>query len=194
MILKFPCKPRKMAFGDSRPENKHTRTGLAAATVGSTSANLTAGYAPTEEETMSYRWMTAILPLKLPTNEKHLLTILAFHANAKDECWASIRLLAAECCVSERHVQRMLRKLTNRGLIAPDFRYGQSTVYTLKMLDGDFCVTIGGDTIVTHNGNLNTVESKCSPERCIVWHPDCTAFAPPYWVAVPKRKTQHKEL
>ncbi|KFJ02660.1 helix-turn-helix domain-containing protein [Bifidobacterium thermacidophilum] len=55
---------------------------------------------------------------------KMLLIILSDYANEDDRAWPSVGLLAAELECNERTVQRALRLLESKGLIARDAEYG----------------------------------------------------------------------
>lgn len=135
---------------------------------------------------MSYSWMTAILPVKLPANEKSVLNILAFHANDGGECWPSVGLLVRETCLSEREVQKCLGWLHDNDFIKREFRDGRSTTYTVNEPPSNRHPH--PRPLDTQNGLLNVVEEKCSPRKCGKWHKNCTAFAPSYWIGVSKRK------
>jgi hypothetical protein len=80
---------------------------------------------------MSYPIMTAVLPLVLPANEKHVLTVLAFHADVDAECWPSAGLLAKECCLHHKEIRKCLAKLEKLGFLQRNFRRGRSTVYRI---------------------------------------------------------------
>lgn len=187
MILKFPRKKYILDFGASSSENQCPGRDSGLISADSTTPNLTSGSTPSVEEYVSYQCVTAILPLKIPSNEKHVLTVLAFHANELGESWCGVPLLAKECCASERHIQKMLRRLSGRGLIIPTFRHGRSTVYNIPLLGGDNGVTIGGEHAFTQNDLLNAGD-KCSPKKCGKWHKGCTAIRPPYIIGVSKKK------
>ena len=182
MILPFPHKKGINEFGASRSEIKYPRMGQQLAVADSTTANLTSGNTPTVEEEMTHRYVAAILPLKLPQSEKHLLTVMALHTNELGESWCSKALLAKECCLSERQVQRLLSSLTKRKIIVPNFRYGRSTVYNIPLLGGDIDVSTGGDTRVSQNVLLNGGKEACSPRTCKKHHFGCTVFTSPVWV------------
>ena len=55
---------------------------------------------------------------------KMLLIILSDYANEDNRAWPSVGLLAAELECNERTVQRALRLLESKGLIARDAEYG----------------------------------------------------------------------
>jgi hypothetical protein len=136
--------------------------------------------------------MTAILPAKLPANEKSVLNILAFHANEGGECWPSVSLLSRECCLSRSEVQKCLAWLEKREFIKRNFRDGRSTTYFINEPASN------GSThpppLDTQNGLLNVVEEKCSPQRCKKWHKGCLSFPPPYIIGVSKRKRLNPSL
>lgn len=151
-ILHFPEKPRRVA-------ETYVRSGQGYRGPDSApEANLTGrAYAKDLWSEMSYPLLTAVLPLKLPANEKHVLTVLAFHADADAECWPSSALLAKECCLHIKEVGKCLLYLKNGGFLRRDFRKGRSTVYHLLPS------AIGVDRsplIAEQNDKLNACEER----------------------------------
>lgn len=123
-------------------------------------ASLTAGTLNRVSEEMSYKMIAAVLLHDIPAKEKHILTVLAYHANDRQIAWPRVSLIAKECGVSERHVQRMLKRLLERGLIVSNIRHARTTEYKIVTDDGDNNVGIDGDIAVTHNERLNATEEN----------------------------------
>lgn len=78
------------------------------------------------------RWAWAVRGVT-PT-QKLILVCLADHAG-KDggNAFPSVRLVAEECCVSERAVQYAMRQLAAAGMVESRPRAGRTTVYSLPI-------------------------------------------------------------
>ena len=67
---------------------------------------------------MSFQAMAEVVKLRLPTNEKFVLLMLANYADQDGRCWPSIARLAADTGLCESSVKNALRSLRDyRGLI-----------------------------------------------------------------------------
>jgi hypothetical protein len=168
MILPFSNKRGIKEFGGS-PSETSTRTGQRLIAVGSIAASLTVRCTPTAKVFMSLQLMSAVWRLEIPSHEKFVLLALADHAKDDGACWPGIPLLAKKCSLSERQIQRVLKRLENRGFINRKMRHGRSTHYqvmvtgmspsakegvTLMSPSPVKNVTTDGDAHVTQNRNI----------------------------------------
>lgn len=81
---------------------------------------------------MSVKVQSMVWDADIEHNQKYVLIALADQANDfGKECWPSIAYLAAKCNLSDRSVQRSLKKLEEDGLISRQARYGRSTYFTI---------------------------------------------------------------
>ena len=74
---------------------------------------------------MSIRLMAAAWELPIPATEKMVLLCLCDHANDEGVCWPSIDRLAGKCSTSDRTIQRTLKALVARGILAVDVGGGK---------------------------------------------------------------------
>lgn len=74
---------------------------------------------------MSIRLMSQAWELNLPQTEKMVLLCLCDHANDNGECWPSIDTLARKCSVSDRTIQRTIRKLVSDGVLTAEMSNGR---------------------------------------------------------------------
>src|SRR5262249_52097663 len=74
---------------------------------------------------------------------------ILWHANRKTCGWALlVATIATKLGISERHVQRCLAELEKYGYLSREFRYKQSTIYTIPLkFSGDSCVTPDGSRV-----------------------------------------------
>jgi hypothetical protein len=107
---------------------------------------------------MSFQAMADVIKLRLPTNEKFILLMLANYADQDGKCWPSIARLAADTGLHESSVKRALHVLRSySGLVGIESGGGvQSNRYVLgfdvihRMLgegvqaEPGFCVSSGG--------------------------------------------------
>lgn len=81
---------------------------------------------------MSVKVQSMVWDADIEHNQKYVLIALADQANDfGKECWPSIAYLATKCNLSDRSVQRSLKKLEEDGLISRQARYGRSTYFTI---------------------------------------------------------------
>ena len=66
---------------------------------------------------MSIKLMSQVWELELPHNEKLVLLALTDHANDNGFCYPSIARVAWKCDYDRRTVQRIVRRLQNRGIV-----------------------------------------------------------------------------
>jgi DNA-binding MarR family transcriptional regulator len=119
---------------------------------------------------LSVQAITQALAIQgVSASEKLLLLVLANYAGPDDTCFPSHRRLAAEGCLSERTVVRLLQSLEDRGLIRREARTrhdgSRSTDLIALRLGGDM-VSGGGDTM---SGGTDTVSPRsCQDVRGVV--------------------------
>lgn len=67
---------------------------------------------------MSIELTTATLNCKgLSSTEKHILTILSFRANEKNQVWSSIKRLEIDSALSRKTIEITLKKLRDKELL-----------------------------------------------------------------------------
>lgn len=66
---------------------------------------------------MSFQAMAWATKIKLPANEKFVLIMLSNYADEDGKCWPSIETLCLETSLSRPTVKRVLRRLSDRGII-----------------------------------------------------------------------------
>ncbi|MCK5729053.1 MAG: helix-turn-helix domain-containing protein, partial [Methylococcales bacterium] len=86
------------------------------------------------------KWAFNQSPNKPP--HKHLLLILAYRADANNQCYPSISCLIRDTGMGRRTIQEHLRELLAQGFIKIIERIGSSNIYTLinkpeKEIDAD---------------------------------------------------------
>jgi hypothetical protein len=102
---------------------------------------------------MSFQAMADVIKLRLPTNEKFILLMLANYADQDGKCWPSVERLAADTGLSESSVHRALNTLRSySGLIGVELGGGRgnSSRYVLGL---EAIKTLGqqgcqGDTVL----------------------------------------------
>lgn len=83
---------------------------------------------------MSVKVQSMVWDADIEHNQKFVLLALADQANDfGKECWPSIAHLAAKCNLTDRAIQKNLKKLEERGLISRNARYGRSTYFTIYL-------------------------------------------------------------
>ena len=83
---------------------------------------------------MSIKLMSEAWELRLPQTEKMVLLCLCDYANDSGECWPSVETLATKCSVSDRTVQRTIRKLVADGLLTVRSSNGRvANVYRISL-------------------------------------------------------------
>jgi hypothetical protein len=80
---------------------------------------------------MSVRIMSAIWEIAMPPTDKLVLLALADAANDEGYCWPSISTIARKSGVSERSVQRAIRKAETDGLVKRQEVIGKGCKYWL---------------------------------------------------------------
>jgi DNA-binding MarR family transcriptional regulator len=71
---------------------------------------------------MSFQAMAKAVEIKLPTQEKFVLIMLANYADESGKCWPSVQTLATNTGLSTATVKRALKKLIARGLLSREQR------------------------------------------------------------------------
>lgn len=66
---------------------------------------------------MSFQAMAWAVGIKLPSQEKITLVMLANYANEEGRCWPSIDTLCKDTGLSRATVKRALKKLEDRSLL-----------------------------------------------------------------------------
>lgn len=67
---------------------------------------------------MSFQAMAKAVEIKLPSQEKYVLIMLANYADESGKCWPSVQTLANDTGLSTATVKRVLKKLTDRGVLS----------------------------------------------------------------------------
>lgn len=120
--------------GASHSVNMYVRPGQGMTSPDSISEpNLTGRVYAKFWEYMSVQLIEAIRLIKLPSNEKFVFIMLAYHSKDDGNCWPSVRLLGQECCLSRREIQKCLSYLEKHSFIKKNFRPGHSTSYDLSV-------------------------------------------------------------
>jgi DNA-binding IclR family transcriptional regulator len=85
---------------------------------------------------MSFQAMAKAVEIKLPTQEKFVLIMLANYADESGKCWPSVETLCQDTGMSRAAVHKALAKLTKRGLLSRAKRFKNNlqttSVYSLK--------------------------------------------------------------
>lgn len=127
---------------------------------------------------MSIKAMTAVWE-SAPVKQGSLLVLLALadFANENGTCWPSIPSLMEKAHISRRHVQRILRSLERRGLIAKERLVGryEPNIYKVLCGRGDKMTPLGenegrhlehpGASFATPRGDTQTAQSVTDPSR-----------------------------
>ena len=69
----------------------------------------------------------------LNTTEKMVLLSLADYSNIHGHCWPAVETLALRCCVGDRQVRRIIKKLEADGLLTVKNRGRRSNYYILDL-------------------------------------------------------------
>lgn len=87
---------------------------------------------------MSIKVMSAVWELDLPGDEKLILLAFADHADDEGLCYPSIGRIAAKCCVSRSTIQRKIKSLVDRGVLAVSRGIGRTHTsrYTVRPQKG----------------------------------------------------------
>ncbi len=133
---------------------------------------------------MSIAFMIAVWQLKIPPHEKLVLLALADHARDNGLCWPSVDHLAEKCSLSDRQIQRTIRKLQEKGFLLIEPRRGRSNNYQLGVTP----MSPASDTHVTHNHNEPSEPVKCERKFGHKWHSGCSVLPAPYWIGTGKAK------
>lgn len=74
---------------------------------------------------MSVKVMSLVWEMDLPTSEKMVLLVIADHADDQGEnAWPAVATIARKASLSDRQTQRMIKQLTNLGLISVEKQAG----------------------------------------------------------------------
>lgn len=80
----------------------------------------------------SWDWHLAIRNSKLKSSEKQVLHSMATYADPQGRCWPSKDTLAADCSMSRRGIQLILRRLEAKGVLLGKLSRGRiATRYTI---------------------------------------------------------------
>lgn len=82
---------------------------------------------------MSFRLMSAVWDMEIPSTEKMVLMCLSDHADEEGICWPSVSLICRKTSKSERTVQSALKWLKDNEYFDDQQRPGTSPVYTLNL-------------------------------------------------------------
>ena len=146
---------------------------------------------------MSYRLVSHIIKTAslLPSDEAWLLIQIADFVNDQQQdfgAWPSVSTLARLTGVTERSVQRSLRKLEARGLVRVDSRPGKSNVYCLTFGCSDECSRRqhqGADLgLLLKDDTGRATDSDTPPELLtpdvgVTPTPDVGVTPPPTWAS-----------
>ena len=108
----------------------------------------------------------AMIPPAVRAMKKGELTgmygTLAFYANAKRECWPSIKTLCEDTGWSDRHVRNLLEKLREAGVIEIERRFkdGMRSSHLYRLLEKSPEVQIGTE--------YRTIGTQCRSDRYVV--------------------------
>ena len=104
---------------------------------------------------MSFQAMAAVVPLRLPTNEKFVLLMLANYADQDGKCWPSIGRLASDTGLCESSVRNAIKTLRDySGFIAVQRRVDEDGRQTSNnyLLDIELCLKLRGGEGVRGTG------------------------------------------
>ena len=86
--------------------------------------------------------MSAAWDIDVPQTEKMVLLCLCDYANDEGECWPSVESLSRKCSVSDRTVQRAIRKLQDMGILKVRQSQGRiANVYAIDLSQPRHSVT-----------------------------------------------------
>ena len=76
-----------------------------------------------------------VYALDLPLVPKAVLLALAWHANAREQCWPSIKALSADTGAKDRAIRSAIKFLETAGLIAVQRKYRTTNRYALFLFN-----------------------------------------------------------
>lgn len=76
---------------------------------------------------MTWAWETS-----LPSTEKMVLLCLCDHANDDGQCWPSMARIARKCSVTDRTVQRAIKRLRDWGILTGDCEPGRTYKFQIN--------------------------------------------------------------
>lgn len=82
---------------------------------------------------MSFRLMSAVWDMAIPSTEKMVLMCLSDHAGEDGKCWPSVSLICRKTSKSERTVQSAIKWLKDNEYLDDQQRPGTSPIYTLNL-------------------------------------------------------------
>lgn len=149
---------------------------------------------------MSVKVMSLVWELDLPTSEKMVLLVIADHADDQGEnAWPAVATIARKASLSDRQTQRMIKQLTNLGLISVEKQAGgrremrddrRPNRYTLH-LDGVTSTSPGGvvrgDIGDTHGVTPMSPKPSLEPSNSYLSVPD---RFDEFWNTYPSRKAK----
>lgn len=123
---------------------------------------------------MSITLMSQVWTTDLPVTERIVLLALADRADDDGMCWPAVATVAAKCGLSDRSVQRAMKRLAVDGHLTRAERLGKGTIYTVHPRQP---VTPGTESRVTEKAQTpdtvspntsrytNPSDAKASSER-----------------------------
>ena len=109
------------------------------------------------------KWAFNQSPNKPP--HKHLLLILAYRADANNQCYPSISCLIRDTGMGRRTIQEHLRELLAQGFIKIIERIGSSNIYTLMINASEKSEETDNPALLSQHSSEKTADLPC--ETCI---------------------------
>ncbi len=95
----------------------------------------------------------AVFDHRLSHADVRVLAALGAHAGKDGRCWPAATTLAQEIRLSERHVRRCLKTLSDHGFVEIEKRFGQSNIYRIPRTWVSGVEGVTPDMGVTHPGH-----------------------------------------
>jgi DNA-binding transcriptional MocR family regulator len=95
----------------------------------------------------------------IPSGRRMLLMALANYANAEGLCWPSIKSLAEDADLGDRHVSAELKELQKDGYITIEEHAGKPNHYRLTIPQG-----VNHSAGVNHSSSRTTVQGRGEPQ------------------------------
>ena len=127
----------------------------------------------------------------IPSGRRMLLMALANFANGEGVCWPSIKSLAEDADLGERHVSAELKELQNEGYITIVEVPGKSSHYHIHIPRGMSCSSgVSASKGMNHSSGVNHSASRTAVQGC-----DEPQFTPtPEPQATPTTLNRHKTV
>lgn len=131
----------------------------------------------------------------MPSGRRMLLVVLADFANDEGVCWPSIKSLALNADLGERHVSAELKELMRAGFLAIEEVAGKSNVYRLSIERGVNHSSPQGmnhSSGVNHSSSRTTVQGGDEPQATPTPAPQAitTTLNPHKTISEPSRRAQ----